>query len=133
MENKYSVKSIHNRIPVTAQWLWEEGTDIPAYIFNKDAWHSNPWIEITGVDEARDGSEIILQYGTTGEKRVPPNYRVFISRNTEKGSRWVQCGGCCGEGEFVGLSRKDNETFLCPTCEHREAIDEYYKTSNKGD
>lgn len=119
-----------NRVAVTAQWLWEERIDIPGYIFSDENqfYGLDPWIVITGVDATTDGSKIILQYGRTGEMLVPLNFQVFVNRNAIK-EPLDRCGNCMVMGVFIGLSRSDNETPLCPPCEEREALEEYYQSA----
>lgn len=67
------------RIPVTASWLRDNAIAEPAYILDreKDYCNADPWVEITGVDATLDGSEIILEYGRAGEKRVSPDFLVY--------------------------------------------------------
>ena len=78
----YLAKEAH-RVPVTAQWLWDNEQEPTGYIFSKSNYILNldPWVEIQGVEAKVDGSAIILWVGQTKEKVVHPNYEVFVHRN----------------------------------------------------
>lgn len=69
-----------NRVPVTAKWLFEH-PDIYGYVYREESieYGLDPWIVVGGVDSLRDGSKIILEYGSTGEMLVDPDFVVYVS------------------------------------------------------
>ena len=61
---------------VTAEWLFNN-PDEYGYIYNEDAF-CDPWTSISGVDFLKSTGQYVLEYGTTGEKIVDPNFMVWV-------------------------------------------------------
>lgn len=73
-----------NRIPVTAQFAYDNLCDETTYMFSQesDECGLDPWIEIQGMDALIDDPKLILWYGQVGEKIVDPDFMVYVSVQT---------------------------------------------------
>lgn len=68
------------RQAVTAKFLMEH-PDMSGYIYYADQEGiGEPWVLIDGIDALCDGSQIILEFGRTGERHVNPDEPVFVSQ-----------------------------------------------------
>jgi hypothetical protein len=70
-----------NRVPVPVTWLWDNpDLDENRYLYNveKDCLGLDPWRTITGLDKTIDGDEYIVEFGSTGEKKVSGSYVVYV-------------------------------------------------------
>jgi hypothetical protein len=67
-------------VPTNAIWLLENPEAI-GYAFIGDGFSRTL---IGGVDALRDGSKVILEYGSTGEKLVDPNYTIYVGKTMYK-------------------------------------------------
>lgn len=73
------------RVPVKAKDLCERmfnGEELHAWIFNADRakWGMDPWTYINGIDKATEGETIFLEYGNSSEKKVGPDYIVWVQK-----------------------------------------------------
>lgn len=85
------------KTPVSIEAIYDN-PDICAYVESKDAYpHGgyDTWVMIGGVDKLTDGSGYIIEFGDTGEIRVPNDFVAYVDRgvycitNEEKADqRW---------------------------------------------
>lgn len=48
------------------------------YIEQNAEWGLDPWVMITGTDRYIESGQIILEYGRTGERIVPPDFKIYL-------------------------------------------------------
>lgn len=100
-------------------------------LFNKEYFKDQKFNEIKDitVEVLRIKEDEDSQYETI--KTIATKKIVMRPHIKERGGMENQtCGHCQAVGIFLGLSRKDNKTILCPDCEQAEGLEEY---KNKGD
>jgi hypothetical protein len=71
-----------NRQAVTIAYAYEHLCDETVWVFNAEAEEMGlePWRMVSGVDRRTDGSAYIVQWGSTAEKEVPADFRVYAQR-----------------------------------------------------
>lgn len=70
------------RKAVSAQSLYDN-PDIQGYLFfeeNADV-GCDPWVIIGGMDSYKDGSKIVIEWGSSGEIHVDPDFMVYVSKD----------------------------------------------------
>lgn len=72
------------RVPVTAQFAWDNLCDEPLWVLLTEEieyLRGDPWLEITGMDrETRGEKRFILEHGRTGEMFVAPDFIVYAQK-----------------------------------------------------
>lgn len=70
-----------SRQAVSAQAL-ADNPGIQGYLYLKENADVglDPWVSINGVDVFRDGSQIILEWGSSGAIQVDPYFTVYVEK-----------------------------------------------------
>jgi hypothetical protein len=72
------------RQAVTAGFAWDHLIDETLWLWVSNESGLDPWLMITGMDKLvrpdRSGNVFIVEWGRTGEQKVPSDFRLFAQR-----------------------------------------------------